>query len=138
MFNSNVFDYINVLDKAADASALRNEIISNNIANNDTPGYKRQDVSFEKELDRALGYSRYETMDAKVANVKSGELDARIYTDAAGYSYRLDGNNVDMDTENAYLAENQIKYNAWIESLSVELKNLQTVIKYGGMSHGNV
>ena len=97
MFNSNVFDYINVLDKAADASALRNEIISNNIANNDTPGYKRQDVSFEKELDRALGYSRYETMDAKVANVKSGELDARIYTDAAGYSYRLHGNNVDMD-----------------------------------------
>lgn len=129
MFNSNVFDYINVLDKAADASALRNEIISNNIANNDTPGYKRQDVSFEKELDRALGYSRYETMDAKVANVKSGELDARIYTDAAGYSYRLDGNNVDMDTENAYLAENQIKYDALIESLSVEFKNLQTVMK---------
>ena len=129
MFNSNVFDYINVLDKAADASALRNEIISNNIANNDTPGYKRQDVSFEKELDRALGYSRYETMDAKVANVKSGELDARIYTDAAGYSYRLDGNNVDMDTENAYLAENQIKYNALIESLSAEFKNLQTVMK---------
>lgn len=129
MFNSNVFDYINVLDKAADASALRNEIISNNIANNDTPGYKRQDVSFEKELDRALGYSRYETMDAKVANVKSGDLDARVYTDAAGYSYRLDGNNVDMDTENAYLAENQIKYNALIESLSVEFKNLQTVMK---------
>ena len=68
-------------------------------------------------------------MDAKVANVKSGELDARIYTDAAGYSYRLDGNNVDMDTENAYLAENQIKYNALIESLSVEFKNLQTVMK---------
>lgn len=129
MFNSNVFDYINVLDKAADASALRNEIISNNIANNDTPGYKRQDVSFEKELDRALGYSRYETMDAKVANVKSGDLDARVYTDATGYSYRLDGNNVDMDTENAYLAENQIKYNALIESLSVEFKNLQTVMK---------
>ncbi|MGN1159873.1 MAG: flagellar basal body rod protein FlgB [Lachnospiraceae bacterium] len=129
MFNSNVFDYINVLDKAADASALRNEIISNNIANNDTPGYKRQDVSFEKELDRALGYSRYETMDAKVANVKSGDLDARVYTDAAGYSYRLDGNNVDMDTENAYLAENQIKYNALIESLSAEFKNLQTVMK---------
>ena len=129
MFNSNVFDYINVLDKAADASALRNEIISNNIANNDTPSYKRQDVSFEKELDRALGYSRYETMDAKVANVKSGDLDARVYTDAAGYSYRLDGNNVDMDTENAYLAENQIKYNALIESLSAEFKNLQTVMK---------
>ncbi len=46
MINSNVFDYINVLDKAADASWTRNEIISNNIANVDTPGYKRQDLNF--------------------------------------------------------------------------------------------
>ncbi|MBO6197933.1 MAG: flagellar basal body rod protein FlgB, partial [Butyrivibrio sp.] len=42
MINSNVFDYINVMDKAADASWTRNEIIANNIANIDTPGYKRQ------------------------------------------------------------------------------------------------
>lgn len=129
MFNSNAFDYINVLDKAADASALRNKVIANNIANDDTPGYKRQDVSFEKELDRALGYSRYETMDAKVANVKAGELDARVYTDAPGFSYRLDENNVDIDSENAYLAENQIKYNALIDSMTAEFKNLQTVMK---------
>ena len=36
MINSNAFDYINVLDKAADASWLRNEVIANNIANVDT------------------------------------------------------------------------------------------------------
>ena len=41
MFNSSAFDYINVLDKAADAAWLRNDAISNNIANVDTPGYKR-------------------------------------------------------------------------------------------------
>ena len=41
MINSNVFDYVNVLQKAADASSLRNEVLSNNIANIDTPGYKR-------------------------------------------------------------------------------------------------
>ena len=46
MINSNVFDYVNVLDKAADAAWLRNEVISNNIDNADTPGYKRQDVDF--------------------------------------------------------------------------------------------
>ncbi|MHB8131035.1 MAG: flagellar basal body rod protein FlgB [Mobilitalea sp.] len=47
MIGSNAFNYINVLDKAADASWQRNEVISNNIANVDTPGYKRKDVQFE-------------------------------------------------------------------------------------------
>ena len=43
----NVFDYTNILDKAADASWMRENVITNNIANIDTPGYKRQDVDFE-------------------------------------------------------------------------------------------
>ena len=47
MIQTNVFDYINVLNRAADAAWQRNEAISNNIANVDTPGYKRQDVAFE-------------------------------------------------------------------------------------------
>ena len=37
--NTNAFDYINVLDRAADASWLRHDVISNNISNADTPGY---------------------------------------------------------------------------------------------------
>ena len=44
MFTTNVFDYTNILDKAADASWMRENVITNNIANIDTPGYKRQDV----------------------------------------------------------------------------------------------
>ena len=44
MINSNVFDYVNVIGKAADASWLRNDILANNIANVDTPGYKRQET----------------------------------------------------------------------------------------------
>ena len=47
MIVSDAYNFINVLGKAADASWLRNNIISNNIANNDTPGYKRKDVQFE-------------------------------------------------------------------------------------------
>lgn len=129
MQNSNIFDYINVLDKAADASWLRNNAISNNIANATTPGYKRQDVSFEKELHRALGDSRYETMDEKVSNIRTSEITPRVYTDAADYSYRMDGNNVDIDTENVYLAENQIKYNALMDSINKDFKNLASVMK---------
>ena len=129
MQNSNIFDYINVLDRAADASWLRNQAISNNIANATTPGYKRQDVSFEKELRRALGNSKYESMDSKVYNLNPNDINPRVYTDAADYSYRMDGNNVDIDTENVYLAENQIKYNALIDSMNKEFKNLDSVMK---------
>lgn len=129
MINSNVFDYVDVLGKAADASWVRNDVIANNIANVDTPGYKRQDVNFESQLRRALGNSRYESVDAKVSHVTSTELNARIYTDSANFSYRLDGNNVDIDTENVELAANQIKYNGLITSMNQEFANLKLVMK---------
>lgn len=129
MFQSNVFDYVKVLDKAADASWLRNEAISNNIANVDTPGYKRQDVAFESVLKSAMGSSRYNTTDAKVASIKSDRLAPRVYTDYANYSYRLDGNNVDVDNENVMLAENQLKYQGLISSINQEFSNIQAVLK---------
>ena len=44
MVLSNAYNYINVLDKAADASWVRNDVLANNIANADTPNYKRKDV----------------------------------------------------------------------------------------------
>lgn len=129
MVNTNVFDYINVLDKAADASWLRNEAISNNIANVSTPGYKRQDVAFEAELEKALGKNRYKSMDEKVADIKTSELTARPYLDSANYSYRLDENNVDIENENVMLAENQLKYQGLLTSITQEFTNLQTVMK---------
>ena len=83
MIQTNAFDYINVLDRAADAAWQRNEAISNNIANVDTPGYKRQDVAFESVLQQALGNNRYESMDDKVANVDLSRLRGRAYLDYA-------------------------------------------------------
>ncbi|MCM1100894.1 MAG: flagellar basal body rod protein FlgB [Clostridium sp.] len=129
MINTNAFDYINVLDKAADAAWLRNEAISNNISNVDTPNYKRQDVAFESELRKALGYNRYQTMDSKVAHVKTSRLRPQLYTDYGEYSYRLDGNNVDIEAENVMLAENQLKYQGLIASINQEFQNLQTAMK---------
>ena len=129
MINTNVFDYINVLDKAADASWLRNEAIANNIANATTPGFKRQDVAFESELRKALGQDVCKSMDAKVASVKTANLNPVLYTDNAGFSYRLDGNSVDIENENVMMAENQLKYQGLMSSISAEFKNLQTVIK---------
>ena len=129
MESSNIFDYINVLNKSADASWLRNQAISNNIANATTPNYKRQDVSFENELHRALGDFKFESMDEKVYALNTAELKPEVYTDAENFSYRLDGNNVDVDTENVYLAENQIKYNALLDCIDKEFTNLTSVMK---------
>lgn len=129
MIQTNVFDYVSILDKAADASWLRNEAISNNIANVDTPGYKRQDVAFESVLQKALGSNRYKSMDSKVSDAKSKNLSVRTYTDYSNYSYRLDGNNVDIDNENVYLAENQLKYQGLMTSITQEFTNLQAVMK---------
>lgn len=127
--NTNAYDYINVLDKAADAAYIRNEVLSNNLSNANTPGYKRQEVNFETQLTKALRSSRYRSMDAKVADLKVNRLKPITYTDYSGFSYRIDGNNVDPDTEGAYLAKNQIVYRGLELAINQEFKNLQAVMK---------
>lgn len=129
MFNSGVYSYINVLDKAADASWLRNELISNNIANQSTPGYKRQDVDFESQLKQALKNQKYTSIDSKVKNVDLNRLNPRIYTDAGDFSYRLDENNVDPEQEQVNLAANQLRYQGLMAAMSAEFANLKVVMK---------
>ena len=109
MYNSGIYSYINVLNKAADASWERNELISNNIANQDTPGYKRQDIDFESQLSQALKNQKYTSIDEKIKNVELSRLKGRIYTDYGDFSYRVDGNNVDPEQEQVELASNQLK-----------------------------
>ena len=129
MINTEAFSYINVLEKAADAAELRNKTIANNIANVDTPHYKRQDVDFESVLARELGNNSLVDMDTKVKKANLSHLKVGTYLDASNFSYRLDGNNVDIENENVYLAQNQLKYQGLIKSISQEFKNLQTAMK---------
>lgn len=129
MFSSDIYNYINVMDKAADATWLRNTAISNNIANQSTPGYKRQDVDFEGTLERELNKSKYTSLDSKVKNLHMNHLNVETYTDSSSYSYRLDENNVDPDQEYAELASVQIRYNALIDSMSSEFARIKSVIK---------
>lgn len=133
MISSNAFNYINILDKAADASALRQEAIANNLANSDTPNYKRQDVDFESVLIREMGayQSKYKTSSARVKRINQNldSLNVGTYTDAVGYSYRIDKNNVDPDNENVELAANTEKYNGLIDSMTAEFERLNSVMK---------
>ena len=120
---------ISMMEKSMDYLWKKQEVTANNIANVDTPGYKRQDVAFESVLQQALGNNRYQSMDDKVANVNLSRLRGRAYVDYANSSYRLDGNNVDIENENVMLAENQLKYQGLISSINQEFTNLQTVMK---------
>lgn len=131
MINSDVYNTLNILDKAADASWLRNEAISNNIANATTPGYKRQEVVFEKELQRAMSHSRNRSIGEKIGDIDLDRLDVRTSRDCDSVSYRLDGNNVDIDTENVMLAQNQLKYNALMDSINGEFSSLKTAMGKG-------
>lgn len=131
MFTTNVFDYTNILDKAADASWMRENVITNNIANIYTPGYKRQDVDFESVLQKALGKTKYSSLDKKVRELNQdlGKLTTTSYTDAANYSYRLDRNNVDENTENAELASESLRYQLLTTAITNNFSRMQTVLK---------
>lgn len=128
MINTDIYNYINILDKAADAANLRNELISNNIANVNTPDYKRKDINFEAILQAELGGEKSLYQAVKSANEDLTTLDPQVYTDNASLSYRLDGNNVDIATEESYLAENQIKYQALIDLMNQEFSRYKTVL----------
>ena len=131
MITSGIYNYVNILDKAADAANLRNELLTNNIANVSTPNYKRKDLDFESVLQGELAGEKNLSKAVKKANQNLETLDAQVYTDNASLSYRLDGNNVDINTEEARLAENQIKYQALADLMNQEFARYNTVLSSG-------
>lgn len=131
MITSGIYNYVNILDKAADAANLRNELLTNNIANVSTPNYKRKDLDFESVLQGELAGEKNLSKAVKKANQNLETLDAQVYTDNASLSYRLDGNNVDINTEEARLAENQIKYQALVDLINQEFARYNTVLSSG-------
>ncbi len=131
MITSGIYNYVNILDKAADAANLRNELLTNNIANVSTPNYKRKDLDFETVLQGELAGEKNLSKAVKKANQNLETLDAQVYTDNASLSYRLDGNNVDINTEEARLAENQIKYQALVDLMNQEFARYNTVLSSG-------
>ncbi len=129
--STGAFGYVNLLKSAADASWTREEVLTNNIANVDTPNYKRQDVEFSSFLANALQRSgnSASSLTQRVNNVNYNDLSIRTYTDNSTLSYRSDGNNVDLSTENVELASEQINYNALIDSMNNEFSRFKSVLK---------
>jgi len=123
-----------VMEKALGAAALRNQVISNNIANVNTPGFKHNDVQFEGVLAQALDnrskLSLSATNNRHIAGTAGTEI-APTITTSAETSMRVDGNNVDIDTEMANIAKNTIYYNAVAHQLGRYFTNLKSVIREG-------
>jgi flagellar basal-body rod protein FlgB len=112
------------LDAALGASSMRQQVISNNLANVNTPGYKRKEVEFDDALQSALSAS-----ESGDASAFEGLVPTVTEDDTA--SMRADGNSVNVDNEMAHLAENNVRYNALVQLASHKLKLLEYVISEG-------
>ncbi len=125
------FNSIDMQRRALDASWLRQRVLSNNIANVDTPGYKRQDVDFESMLSAFMTTRKLQmtTTDPRHIGVASNDgLEAHVYTDRST-SFRADGNNVNIDVEMSAVAQNAIKYNAVTAQINGQIKRLKAAIR---------
>ena len=129
MLNSDAFSYVNILDKTLDASWTRQTAIANNLANVDTPTYKRKDVEFKNILESELSSPKYRSLDQAVPHADLDSLDAQVYTDHSNFSYRIDKNNVDVDTENVELASEQLRYQELTSSLRSQFSRFTTAAK---------
>ena len=128
-----IFDNASVLQKGLDASWLKNKVISNNIANVDTPGFKASSVSFESAFKAALKSGELTAKKTRSKHIDfSGQDLSALVTRDTGTTYRMDGNNVNIDAQNAELAKNTIYYNTLVQQLSSEFRKLNMAIKEGG------
>lgn len=104
-----------LLYKSLDASAMRARVVAQNLANVDTPGYKRKEVSFEDQLHRALEKKLpgTTTQDDHMPFGKGVDLTDVVPKVFEAKDMTLPGeiNNVDVDLEASKMAENQILYN---------------------------
>lgn len=129
-----LFSSVNFLEKGLNATWLRNEVIGNNIANEDTPGFKASDVAFESLMSEALGRGDgrlgMETSDERHISGRAGSADnveAAVVTDRTT-SAGLDENNVDIESEMAALAKNTIEYFAMVSKINSEFRKLDSAI----------
>lgn len=122
---------ITLLEKAMNGSALQHSVLANNIANVNTPGYKRGEVNFrscfDEALDNRLGLETTSPLHLNRLNQKNSR---EIVIDTQT-TLRNDGNNVDIDVELATMAENNIYFNSLAQLLSSQLSMLRQAIAEG-------
>ncbi len=127
--------YLGVHAAALDVRARRTELIANNLANADTPGYKARDIDFREAMARAAGDKTQGGV--HLSTTQAGHIGGAATSDAttgADLKYRtplapaLDGNTVDTQLEQSAFAENAVRYQATLTFLSNKFRGLLTAI----------
>jgi flagellar basal-body rod protein FlgB len=127
--------YIGVHAAALDVRGRRTELIANNLANADTPGYKARDIDFRQAMARAAGEQTQGGV--HLTTTSPGHIGGATSADAAtspDLKYRtplapaLDGNTVDAQIEQAAFAENAVRYQATLTFLGNKFRGLLTAI----------
>ena len=130
----NLDQYVGVHATALDVRARRGELIANNLANADTPGYQARDIDFRQAMARAAGDK---TAGVSLSTTQAGHISGAASANAAGspdLKYRtplapaLDGNTVDAQIEQAAFAENAVRYQATLAFLNSKFRGLLTAI----------
>lgn len=117
---------------ALDGLSLRQQAISRNLANIDTPGYQAQTVNFEDTLKHTLKNDGSLQMQATNAAHLASPADGDASFSASmrpGGSFRADQNNVDVDVEMTDMSEVGIQYQAVSQAISQKLLLLKTLAK---------
>ncbi|MGL4367956.1 MAG: flagellar basal body rod protein FlgB [Brevinemataceae bacterium] len=135
--NSGIGRTTAILEQGLNASMLRRHLIANNLANIDTPGYKRAELSFESQLRRAVASEQPQRLEAYKTDSRHISFNKKIdFTSVQprinveyDTSYRNDGNNVDIDREAADAAKNTMHYNLMMEVYSRNIKLLDSVMQ---------
>jgi flagellar basal-body rod protein FlgB len=117
---------LKALTTALNFREMRQELISSNVANANTPGYKAKKLDFESALARALdvdGQMRMNATDGRHHNVGNGgfnNLEPEIYDDPNGVVSE-NGNTVDVEAEMARMAENKLMFDALVQLINKKM-----------------
>jgi len=127
---------INYIKHSMDVSMMRHEVISNNIANVNTPNFKKQEVSFEDQLSKAMDAESFRGRKTNPKHITIGagsvsEVKPKLIT-IKDQSMRNDGNSVDVDEEMANLSKNTIQYRTLASAMDNELTKISQAITKAG------
>jgi len=128
MFDS-MFSGLDKVGRGLDASWAKNEVISSNIANVDTPGYKKKKAVFGDLLNGELSSALLKTTHQKHMQIDANSNNITIMTDMSTTNMRTDENNVNIDEEMSDLAKNQIYYNVLTQRATGEINKLRNVLQ---------
>ncbi len=138
MFLNNSYGrVVDIIHRTLDVSMLRRNVIADNLANADTPNFKRSNVNFESELKRAFQSQIKPAIEAKMTNEKHIPFYQPVDYRSVGPRRVLDylsqtdanGNNVDVEEESIHMLKNQLNYQLLAQVVSNQFSQISMVVR---------